>query len=72
MKSLRREKHQDYSKRRLPVPAHDRPGDGGDSRGSPRVVRDWQRTQTQSSSTTVISLRQPMDVRFCLMQEPSA
>jgi hypothetical protein len=36
------------------------------------LFRDWQRTQTQSSVRTLRSLRQQMDVWFCLMQEPSA
>jgi hypothetical protein len=36
------------------------------------LLRDWQRTQTQSSVRTLRSLRQQMDVWFCLMQESSA
>jgi hypothetical protein len=36
------------------------------------LFRDWQRTQTQSSATALISPRQQMDVRFCTMQEPPA
>ena len=36
------------------------------------LLRDWQRTQTQSSVRTLRGLRQQMDVWFCLMQEPSA
>ena len=30
------------------------------------LFRDWQRTQTQSSVTAPRSLRQQMDVRFCM------
>jgi hypothetical protein len=30
------------------------------------LFRDWQRTQTQSSATAPKSLRQQMDVRFCM------
>jgi hypothetical protein len=36
------------------------------------LFRGWQRTQTQSSVRTLRSLRQQMDVWFCLMQESSA
>jgi hypothetical protein len=36
------------------------------------LFRDWQRTQTQSSATALRSLRQQMDVRLCLEQEPPA
>src|SRR6266705_353981 len=36
------------------------------------MFRGWQRTQTQSSVRTLRSLRQQMDVWFCLMQESSA
>ncbi len=65
-------KHQDYSMRRLPGPAGWRLGDGGNSRGSLGLIRDWQRTQTQSSVRTLRSLRQQMDVRSCGMQGPPA
>ena len=30
------------------------------------LFRDWQRTQTQSSATTLRSPRQQMDVWFCI------
>ena len=30
------------------------------------LFRDWQRTQTQPSVTALRSLRQQMDVRFCM------
>src|ERR1700730_17359215 len=36
------------------------------------LFRGWQSTQTQSSVRTLRSLRQQMDVWFCLMQESSA
>src|ERR1035438_7221633 len=36
------------------------------------MFRGWQRTQTQSSVRTLRSLRQQMDVWFCLMQKSSA
>jgi len=58
--------------RRLPGPAGWRLGDGGNSRGSLGLFRDWQRTQTQSSVRTLQSLRQQMDVRSCGMQGPPA
>src|SRR5712672_3449586 len=63
-------KHQDHSVRRLPGPADDGLSDGGNSRGSFGLFRDWQRTQTQSSVTALRSLRQQMDVWFCRAQEP--
>jgi hypothetical protein len=63
---LRKEqKHQDSSMRRLPGPADCRLGNGGNSKGSLGLFRDWQRTQTQSSVRALRSLRQQMDVRFC-------
>jgi PAS domain S-box-containing protein len=58
--------------RRLPGPAGHGLSDGGNSRGSFGLFRDWQRTQTQSSVRTLRSLRQQMDVRFCEEQEPQA
>jgi hypothetical protein len=58
--------------RRLPGPAGHGLSDGGNSRGSFGLFRDWQRTQTQSSVRTLRSLRQQMDVRFCGEQEPPA
>ena len=59
--------------RRLPGPA-DRPlCDGVKTPEAPvGLFRGWQRTQTQSSVRTLRSLRQQMDVWFCLMQESSA
>ncbi len=58
--------------RRLPGPA-DRPlCDGVKTPEAPvGLFRGWQRTQTQSSVRTLRSLRQQMDVWFCLMQELS-
>src|SRR6202049_5024980 len=59
--------------RRLPGPA-DRPlCEGVKTPEAPvELFRGWQRTQTQSSVRTLRSLRQQMDVWFCLMQESSA
>ena len=59
--------------RRLPGPA-DRPlCEGVKTPEAPvGLFRGWQRTQTQSSVRTLRSLRQQMDVWFCLMQESSA
>ena len=58
--------------RRLPGPA-DRPlCEGVKTPEAPvGLFRGWQRTQTQSSVRTLRSLRQQMDVWFCLMQELS-
>ena len=59
--------------RRLPGPA-DSPLCDGDQTPEAHVelFRGWQRTQTQSSVRTLRSLRQQMDVWFCLKQESSA
>ena len=59
--------------RRLPGPA-DRPLCDGvkTPEAHHELFRGWQRTQTQSSVRTLRSLRQQMDVWFCLMQESSA
>ena len=59
--------------RRLPGPADYRPGEGGNSRGSLRVVSGLaENTNSIFCDGSLRSLRQQMDVRFCLMQEPSA
>ena len=59
--------------RRLPGPASCPLCDGGHTpEAHPELFRDWQRTQTQSSVRALRSLRQQMDVWFCLMQESSA
>ena len=59
--------------RRLPGPAGCRLSEGDQTPEAPfELFRDWQRTQTQSSVTALRSLRQQMDVWFCLKQEPSA
>ena len=59
--------------RRLPGPASGPLGDGVKTPEAPvGLFRGWQRTQTQSSVRTLRSLRQQMDVWFCLMQESSA
>ena len=59
--------------RRLPGPASWPLCDGVKTPEAPvELFRGWQRTQTQSSVRTPGSLRQQMDVWFCLMQESSA
>jgi|KBSMisStandDraft_5_1062788.scaffolds.fasta_scaffold03816_1 hypothetical protein len=59
--------------RRLPGPASWPLCDGVKTPEAPvELFRGWQRTQTQSSVRTLRSLRQQMDVWFCLMQESSA
>jgi hypothetical protein len=59
--------------RRLPGPASSPLCDGVKTPEAPvELFRGWQRTQTQSSVRTLRSLRQQMDVWFCLMQESSA
>jgi hypothetical protein len=59
--------------RRLPGPAGRPLCDGVKTPEAPvELFRGWQRTQTQSSVRTLQSLRQQMDVWFCLMQESSA
>ena len=59
--------------RRLPGPAGSPLGEGVKTPEAPvELFRGWQRTQTQSSVRTLRSLRQQMDVWFCLMQESSA
>src|SRR5450631_3219341 len=59
--------------RRLPGPASCPLCDGVKTPEAPvELFRGWQRTQTQSSVRTLRSLRQQMDVWFCLMQESSA
>ena len=58
--------------RRLPGPASGPLGEGVKTPEAPvGLFRGWQRTQTQSSVRTLRSLRQQMDVWFCLMQELS-
>jgi hypothetical protein len=58
--------------RRLPGPASGPLCDGVKTPETPvGLFRGWQRTQTQSSVRTLRSLRQQMDVWFCLMQELS-
>ena len=59
--------------RRLPGPASSPLCEGVKTLQAPvGLFRGWQRTQTQSSVRTLRSLRQQMDVWFCLMQESSA
>ena len=59
--------------RRLPGPAGRPLCEGVKTPEAPvGLFRGWQRTQTQSSVRTLRSLRQQMDVWFCLMQESSA
>src|SRR5260370_16224918 len=59
--------------RRLPGPASWPLCEGVKTPEAPvGLFRGWQRTQTQSSVRTPWSLRQQMDVWFCLMQESSA
>ena len=59
--------------RRLPGPASRPLCEGVKTPEAPvELFRGWQRTQTQSSVRTLRSLRQQMDVWFCLMQESSA
>ena len=59
--------------RRLPGPASSPLCEGVKTPEAPvELFRGWQRTQTQSSVRTLRSLRQQMDVWFCLMQESSA
>ena len=67
-------KHQDIlTMRRLPGPASRPLCEGVHTpEAHHELLRDWQRTQTQSSVRTLRGLRQQMDVWFCLMQEPSA
>ena len=58
--------------RRLPGPASCPLCDGVKTPEAPvELFRGWQRTQTQSSVRTPRSLRQQMDVWFCLMQKLS-
>src|SRR5450432_1225737 len=58
--------------RRLPGPASGPLCDGVKTPEAPvELFRGWQRTQTQSSVRTLRSLRQQMDVWFCLMQKLS-
>src|SRR5450631_769255 len=58
--------------RRLPGPASCPLCDGVKTPEAPvELFRGWQRTQTQSSVRTLRSLRQQMDVWFCLMQKLS-
>src|SRR5450631_2975523 len=58
--------------RRLPGPASWPLGEGVKAPEAPvELFRGWQRTQTQSSVRTLRSLRQQMDVWFCLMQKLS-
>ena len=62
-----------FPMRRLPGPASSPLCDGVKTPEAPvELFRGWQRTQTQSSVRTPRSLRQQMDVWFCLMQESSA
>ncbi len=57
--------------RRLPGPADCRLSEGDRTpEALYELFRDWQRTQTQSSVTALLSLRQQMDVWFCRAQEP--
>src|SRR5258708_28335110 len=59
-------KRQDYTARRLPGPAGCRLSDGDQTpEALSELFQDWQRTQTQSSVTTLSGLSQRMDVRFC-------
>jgi hypothetical protein len=59
--------------RRLPGPADSPLCEGVHTpEAHVELFRGWQRTQTQSSVRTLRSLRQQMDVWFCLMQESSA
>ena len=59
--------------RRLPGPAGRPLCEGVKTPEAPvELFRGWQRTQTQSSVRTLRSLRQQMDVWFCLMQESAA
>jgi len=59
--------------RRLPGPADSSLCDGVNAPEAPvELFRGWQRTQTQSSVRTLRSLRQQIDMWFCLMQESSA
>src|ERR1700680_3388138 len=58
--------------RRLPGPAGRPLCEGVKTPEAPvGLFRGWQRTQTQSSVRTLRSLRQQMDVWFCLMQDSS-
>jgi hypothetical protein len=53
--------------RRLPGPAVSRLSEGGQTpEALSELFQDWQRTQTQSSVRAPRSLRQQMDVRFCM------
>ena len=53
--------------RRLPGPAVRRLSEGDQTpEALSELFRDWQRTQTQSSVRAPRSLRQQMDVRFCM------
>ena len=55
--------------RRLPGPAGWPLGEGVKTPEAPvELFRGWQRTQTQSSVRTPRSLRQQMDVWFCLIE----
>ena len=67
------EKHQDYSDAQTARPRKLATGRRSENSEAPvGLFRGWQRTQTQSSVRTLRSLRQQMDVWFCLMQESSA
>src|ERR1039457_7006366 len=62
-----------FPMRRLPGPADSPLCEGVHTpEAHVELFRGWQRTQTQSSVRTLRSLRQQMDVWFCLMQESSA
>src|ERR1019366_4543328 len=62
-----------FPMRRLPGPASRPLCDGVKTpEAHVELFRGWQRTQTQSSVRILRSLRQQMDVWFCLMQESSA
>ena len=59
--------------RRLPGPAGDGLGEGGNSRGSLRFVSGLAENTTLNLLCGLFwSLRQQMDVRFCGEQEPQA
>jgi hypothetical protein len=52
--------------RRLPGPAGHRLGDGGDSRGSLRIVSGLAQNTNSIFVRTLQSLRPQMDLQFCL------
>src|SRR6202022_43053 len=57
--------------RRLPGPADCRLSEGDQTpEALYELFRDWQRTQTQSSTTALQGPRLQMDVWFCRAQEP--